>query len=274
MPPGSPSSSTTAVIEADRVIAVVGKTEGNGGVNDYTRIIADHEPFVRCSSTGAPGRRRKSHQIPVLWSGGTDGVLSPHAAIFATVSGNGTEPSDEPRLSVGSAMSERSCPRRSVGPRWSGRSAAGVRVAMERAGITSPKDVHYVQTKTPLLTLPTINEAKSRGHAVFTEDTLHSMDVSNGTSALGIAVALGEIEMPTAEQIMTDLSLYSAVASCSSGSRVGSGPDRRRRQRARHRRPLPHRPFGDARRAGRRRASGTRSAPRDSSSPIARAPRI
>ena len=29
------------VIAADRVIAVIGKTEGNGGVNDYTRIIAD-----------------------------------------------------------------------------------------------------------------------------------------------------------------------------------------------------------------------------------------
>ena len=31
----------TGVIDADRVIAVIGKTEGNGGVNDYTRIIAD-----------------------------------------------------------------------------------------------------------------------------------------------------------------------------------------------------------------------------------------
>ena len=29
------------VFEASRVIAVIGKTEGNGGVNDYTRIIAD-----------------------------------------------------------------------------------------------------------------------------------------------------------------------------------------------------------------------------------------
>ena len=26
---------------ADRVIAIIGKTEGNGGVNDYTRIISD-----------------------------------------------------------------------------------------------------------------------------------------------------------------------------------------------------------------------------------------
>ena len=31
----------TGVLEADRVIAVIGKTEGNGGVNDYTRILAD-----------------------------------------------------------------------------------------------------------------------------------------------------------------------------------------------------------------------------------------
>ena len=29
------------VMEAGRVIAIIGKTEGNGGVNDYTRIIAD-----------------------------------------------------------------------------------------------------------------------------------------------------------------------------------------------------------------------------------------
>src|SRR3712207_8099252 len=31
------------VVEADRVVAVIGKTEGNGGVNDYTRIIARSE---------------------------------------------------------------------------------------------------------------------------------------------------------------------------------------------------------------------------------------
>ena len=95
--------------------------------------------------------------------------------------------------------------------------AAGVKIAMEKAGITDPADVHYVQTKTPLLTLETITDAKSRGKDVWTEDTLKSMDVSNSTTALGIAVALGEIEMPREDQIHKDLSLYSAVASCSSG---------------------------------------------------------
>ena len=95
--------------------------------------------------------------------------------------------------------------------------AAGVREAMARAGITDPADVHYVQTKTPLLTLQTITDAGNRGKTVWTLDTLESMDVSNSTSALGIAVALGEIQMPAAEQIHRDLSLFSSIASCSSG---------------------------------------------------------
>ena len=40
-PAGSATLIDEGVFEADRVIAVIGKTEGNGGVNDYTRIIAD-----------------------------------------------------------------------------------------------------------------------------------------------------------------------------------------------------------------------------------------
>ncbi len=43
------------------------------------------------------------------------------------------------------------------------------------------------------------------------------MGVSNGTTGLGIAVGLGEIKMPKAEEICRNLDLYSSVASCSSG---------------------------------------------------------
>src|SRR5690606_27850210 len=95
--------------------------------------------------------------------------------------------------------------------------AAGVKDAMARAGITDPADVHYVQTKTPLLTIDTIRDAKSRGKSVWTEDTLRSMDLSNGTTGLGIAVALGEIDMPSDEDVLKNRDLFSSVASCSSG---------------------------------------------------------
>ncbi|MGB7277519.1 MAG: ring-opening amidohydrolase, partial [Pseudolabrys sp.] len=94
--------------------------------------------------------------------------------------------------------------------------ADAVKAAMKDAGISDPKDVHYVQTKTPLLTIDTVIDAEKRGHHVACE--VHdSMGVSNGTTALGIAVALGEINMPKAEEICRNLDLYSSVASCSSG---------------------------------------------------------
>jgi barbiturase len=155
--------------------------------------------------------------VPIVWSGGTDGVISPHATIFATVPPEQAEPSDDLRLTVGFAMSEPLLPEEIGYVAMVTKVADAVRVAMERAGITDPADVHYVQTKTPLLTMSTIEEARGRGETVVTDEPLESMNLSNGTTALGIAVALGEIETPAGDAIGRDLSLYSSVASCSSG---------------------------------------------------------
>jgi ring-opening amidohydrolase-like protein len=204
------------VLDADRVIAVVGKTEGNGGVNDFTRIIADRafrEVLVDRGSRG-PGEVR---QVPIVWSGGTDGVISPHATVFATLPAERAVVTDEPRLTVGYALSDRLLPEEIGRTAMIDKVADAVREATTRAGITDPADVHYVQTKTPLLTIDTIRDAKSRGQTVWTEHTLESMDLSNGCTALGIAVALGEVEAPKDEDVLHDRSMYSSVASCSSG---------------------------------------------------------
>jgi ring-opening amidohydrolase-like protein len=203
------------VFEADDVVAVIGKTEGNGGVNDFTRILAD-QAFRKVLMDKGTRPVEVVKEIPMVWSGGTDGILTPHATIFAKVADEDPV-SDEPRLAVGYAMSDVILPEDIGRPAMVEKVAEGVRSAMAEAGIEDPADVHYVQTKTPLLVMDTINDAKQRGHTVYTEDPLESMNVSNGTSGLGIAVALGEIEMPTSEQIGHDLSLYSSVASCSSG---------------------------------------------------------
>ena len=203
------------VMEAHRVVAIIGKTEGNGGVNDYTRIIADRAFREVLVAKGAPEDQVK--QVPIVWSGGTDGVISPHATIFATVDAAKAEQTDEPRLTVGFAMSEPILPEEIGYVGMVKKVADGVKVAMERAGITDPADVHYVQTKTPLLTIHTIRDAKARGQQVWTEHTHESMDLSNGTTGLGVAVALGEIEMPTDADVMHNRDLYSSVASCSSG---------------------------------------------------------
>jgi len=203
-------------VEADRVIAVIGKTEGNGGVNDYTRIIADRA-FRDVLQDKGSRKPDEVARIPIVWSGGTDGVLSPHATVFATVPADSVARTDEPRLTVGVAMSEPILPEEIGRRAMVDKVATGVAEAMARAGITDPADVHYVQTKTPLLTIHTIREAKSRGATVWTEQTHESMDLSNGTTALGIAVALGEIEPPSDADVLHNRAMYSSVASCSSG---------------------------------------------------------
>ena len=204
------------VMEADRIIAIIGKTEGNGGVNDYTRIIADRA-FREIIAHRGTRSAAEIKEIPIVWSGGTDGVISPHATIFATLPDDAVEKTDEPRLTVGFAMSDQLLPEEIGRTPMIEKVSAAVTVAMERAGITDPADVHYVQTKTPLITIHTIRDAKSRGKTVWTDQTHESMDLSNGVTALGIAVALGEIEMPTDADVMHNRELFSAVASCSSG---------------------------------------------------------
>jgi cyanuric acid amidohydrolase len=198
---------------ADQVVAVVGKTEGNGGVNDFTRLLADHA-FRRVIAKHGTRSEAEVARIPMVWSGGCDGVITPHATVFARNDRPG--PPHESRLVIGTAMSEHLKPEDIGRPRMVEIVAAGVRAAMKNAGIDDPKDVHYVQTKTPLLTIDWVEDAKRRGQTVACE--VHdSMGVSNGTTALGIGVALGEIPMPRAEQICRDLDIYSSVASCSSG---------------------------------------------------------
>ena len=198
---------------ADQVIAVIGKTEGNGGVNDFTRILAD-QAFRRVLMKLGRRSERDVAQIPMVWSGGCDGVITPHATVFAR--NDKTGPASQSRLAIGTAMSAVLMPEDIGRPAMVQKVADGVKAAMRDAGIENPADVHYVQTKTPLLTLDSVQDAESRGQTVACE-VHNSMGVSNGTTGLGIAVALGEIAMPKAHEICHNLDLYSSVASCSSG---------------------------------------------------------
>ena len=204
---------------ADAVVAAIGKTEGNGGVNDFTRILSD-TAFRGVLLKHGTRSEAEVGEIPMVWSGGCDGVLTPHATVFT--SNDETGPEDALRLAMGTAMSGPILPEDIGRPAMVEKIADGVRAAMADAGISDPADVHYVQTKTPLLTIDTVREAHARGETVACE-VHESMGVSNGTTGLGIAVALGEVSMPRADEICRNLDLYSSVASCSSGVELERG---------------------------------------------------
>ena len=70
-------------VRAGEIVAVIGKTEGNGGVNDFTR------GYFTQSLMGLLGKRLGkppedlARRIPCVLSGGTEGVLSPHYVVLA-----------------------------------------------------------------------------------------------------------------------------------------------------------------------------------------------
>jgi ring-opening amidohydrolase-like protein len=118
--------------KADEVIAVIGKTEGNGGVNDFTRILSDQAFRKVLKEMGTRGDEAIK-QIPMVWSGGCDGVLTPHATVFARV--DRPAKSQEPRLVIGTALSPQILPEDIGRPAMVEKVAEGVRLAMKDAGI-------------------------------------------------------------------------------------------------------------------------------------------
>src|SRR6266702_3367943 len=92
---------------ADEVVAVIGKTEGNGGVNDFTRILAD-QAFRRVLKEHGKRSEAEIARIPMVWSGGCDGVITPHATVFAQNAKTG--PASAARLAIGTALSEELLP--------------------------------------------------------------------------------------------------------------------------------------------------------------------
>lgn len=208
------------LLRPEEVVAILGKTEGNGCVNDFTRAYAVealcHLLAARLGASPAVVARR----VAMVMSGGTEGGLSPHFLVLAvreTSAASAAAPLGA--LAIGTAFTEEFAPEELGRMTQVRATAAAVRAAMAQAGISDCGAVHYVQVKCPLLTSERIADAKRRGHTVATEETYHSMSLSRGASALGVALALGEVtEAQLSDAVIgNDWSLFSGTASCSAG---------------------------------------------------------
>ncbi len=205
-------------ITAAGIRAILGKTEGNGCVNDFTRGFATRS--LRLALARASGDPAGAERICMVMSGGTEGALAPHWLVLeARPAPAGTAPAPAGALAIGVARTAE-LPPEAIGRRTQALAVAdAVRAAMADAAITDADAVHYVQVKCPLLTAGRIEAAAARGAAVVTGDTLKSMALSRGASALGVALALGEIAPDRIGDaaIGVALDLFSSRASCSAG---------------------------------------------------------
>jgi cyanuric acid amidohydrolase len=65
------------LIRAEEIVAIVGKTEGNGGVNDFTRGYFTQSLMALLSRKLGQTPEELIKQLLCVLSGGTEGVLSP-----------------------------------------------------------------------------------------------------------------------------------------------------------------------------------------------------
>src|SRR5882724_10030853 len=110
----APLAAAIAAGEVDpaTIVAIVGKTEGNGCVNDFTRgyatlalklLLADR---LKCPMAEVEAR------VAIVMSGGTEGGLSPHLLVFGreTAAAAATAKGTAPRLAIGVDLTRTSRP--------------------------------------------------------------------------------------------------------------------------------------------------------------------
>ncbi|WP_428484667.1 ring-opening amidohydrolase [Rhodopila sp.] len=208
----------SGTITAAEIMAIFGKTEGNGCVNDFTRayaataLQAGLAPSLGCTPAEVGNR------IAMVMSGGTEGGLSPHLLVFcAGDAPAGARPGHS--LAIGTAFTRDFLPEELGRMPQIEATAEAVAAAMIRAGITVPEDVHYVQVKCPLLTGERVRDAAARGQTVVTTETYPSMGYARGASALGVALALNEVPRHALDDaaVCRRFDLWSGRASTSAG---------------------------------------------------------
>src|SRR5882672_1261033 len=83
-------------IDPQRIVAVLGKTEGNGLVNDYTRGYLTQSLKLLLGKHG---------ERPLyIFSGGTEGVLSPHYVVFSVTETKNMRPEGNKSLAIGCSL--------------------------------------------------------------------------------------------------------------------------------------------------------------------------
>ena len=210
------------LVRAEEIVAVIGKTEGNGGVNDFTRGYFTQTLMALLGRHRNASPEALQRQIPCVLSGGTEGVLSPHYVVLCRTQAAKAPAVGGAALAIGTAMSP-PVAAEDIGRLAHVHSVAdAVRAAMDQALIADPDDVHFVQVKCPCVTSARAAAAAAAGRSVATADPNRSMALARAAGAFGVALALNEIAPDSISDtdLLVNFAVFSDRASVSSGVEV------------------------------------------------------
>lgn len=202
-------------LKAEELKAIIAQTEGDV----YARGFATVSYEELLSKHLGISKEEVFQRIPMLMIGLTAGLMSPHSVAFATREAEIDSPGEK-RLAVGVVSTRDLLPEEYGTETQVDLVAEAVKQAMDEALIDDVSDVHCVSVKLPAMTGARVADAKKRGKSLYTENPGNASTRAKGASALGVAVALGEVDRKkiTNEGINSDFSLYSSVATTSAGN--------------------------------------------------------
>lgn len=201
-------------INPAHVICIIGKTEGNGGRNDFTRDLAMFAFEDLFSRKLGISRADVTERIIFSLSGGCEGVVSPHIIVFSKAGEPSAAPHSTKRLAIGIGFT-REFRADEIGrmPQIE-ETARAIEEIVKDLKVQSNSDVHLIQMKGAI---PAYTFEQAQQAAAANRPLRSDMVYSRGASALGAALALGEVDKSRLndDMVCQDWSCFSGVASCS-----------------------------------------------------------
>lgn len=204
-------------ISAEDIVGIIAQTEGTGHARGYASLCFQLllAEYLGCSPQAVFDR------IPMMMIGLCGGLMSPHYTVFTRrrVNPPASPSPEDKRLVVGVANTQVLQPEEYGTMAQVTLVADAVQRAIADAGITDLADVHCVEVKCPAMTPARLEDAAQRGAAVVSTNLGQASSFSKGASALGIALALGEVpaDKLSNEVINRDRTLFTHRGSVSAG---------------------------------------------------------
>lgn len=201
-------------IEAKDVACIIGKTEGNGGRNDFTRDLAMKAFEDLFSQRLNISASEVTERMIFSLSGGCEGAVSPHIVVFCVSGSESRAKHPTKRLAIGTGFTREFQPEEIGRVAQVDETAKVIESIVKGLKVDSNRDVHFIQMKgaIPNYTYEQGEAARKAGKPMRSD-----MVYSRGASALAAACALGEVDRKTVtdDTICQDWSKFSSTSSCS-----------------------------------------------------------
>lgn len=192
----------SGILDPQTIVAIMGKTEGNGGRNDFTRDLATmaFQQLLRPYFVNSDRLSR----IIFSFSGGCEGVITPHWIVITVAKTPASKAEGKKSLAIAVGKTRRFRSEEVGHMAMIDETSRVVENLRKEARISRASDVHFVHVKGAIV-------------SPYGDQVRDNMAYSRGASALGVALALHEVapDTITDDTVLRDWQYFSSVASTS-----------------------------------------------------------